>query len=115
MDTLSASTLQSTALVQPDTASKYSASYQAGPSTWEFEKTKIDIVLPKNSIEPAQTQWAAPIVFVSKKDGTFRFCVSYWKLNAVTKRYLYFSLRMDECIDPLGKAAVFSTLDANSD
>lgn len=34
-------------------------------------------------IEPAQTEWAAPIVFTSNKDETSRFCVEYSKLNAL--------------------------------
>lgn len=65
-------------------------------------------------IGPAQTEWAASIVFASKKDVSFSFCVDYRKLDAVTKRDIYPVTRMEECIHSLGKAAVFSTLDAYS-
>jgi len=53
-------------------------------------------------------------VLVPKKDGTLRFCVDYRLLNVVTKKYSYPLARMDECIDSLGEATIFSTLDCNS-
>ena len=43
-----------------------------------------------------------------------RFCVDCRKLNAVIVRYSYPVPRMDECIDCLGDAPVFTTLDCNS-
>lgn len=52
-------------------------------------------------------------MFATKKDGNTRFCVYYRKLNAVTKRDLNSIPRMDECIEFLGDATVFSMLDAN--
>jgi len=53
-------------------------------------------------------------VLVPKKDGTLRFCVDYRPLNAVSKRDSYPLPRMDECIDSLGEAKVFSTLHCNT-
>jgi hypothetical protein len=43
-----------------------------------------------------------------------RFCIDYRRLNTVTVRDSYPLPRMDECIDSLGDARVFSTLDCNS-
>eukprot|EP00171_Calliarthron_tuberculosum_P023710 IDg23710t1 len=48
-----------------------------------------------------------------KKDGSLRFCIDYRRLNAVTKRDSYPLPRMDDCIDSLGTANIFTTLDAN--
>ena len=50
------------------------------------------------------------MVLVPKKDGTLRFCVDYRLLNVVSKRDSYTLPRMDECIESLGEANVFSTL-----
>jgi Reverse transcriptase (RNA-dependent DNA polymerase) len=65
-------------------------------------------------IEPATSEWASPVVLVPKPDGSMRFCIDYRRLNTVTVRYSYPLPRMDECIDSLGDARVFCTLDCNS-
>jgi len=65
-------------------------------------------------IEPSSAEWAFPVVLVQKPDGTMRFCVDYRQLNEVTVRDVYPLPRMDDCIDFLGDAKVFSTLDCNS-
>ena len=65
-------------------------------------------------IEPSKSAWASPVVLVSKKDEKLRFCFDYWRLNAVTIRDSYPFPRMDDYIDSLGEATVFSTLECNS-
>lgn len=65
-------------------------------------------------MEPAQTEWAVPVPFAAKKDGTLRFCVDYRRLNDVTIRDPYRLPRMDKRIDSLGDAKIFSTIDASS-
>jgi len=64
-------------------------------------------------IEPSSAEWAFPVVLVPKPDGTVRFCVDFRRLNEVTVRDVYPLPRMDDCIDFLGDAKVFSTLDCN--
>eukprot|EP00731_Ephydatia_muelleri_P003135 Em0001g3135a len=57
------------------------------------------------------SEWAAPIVLVTKKDGGIRFCVDYRRLNAVSAADCYPMPRVDELIDRLGTAKYISTLD----
>jgi hypothetical protein len=71
-------------------------------------------MLAKDVIEPATCEWASPIVLVPKPDGSLRFCVDNGPLNAITVPDTYPLPRMDECIDSLGEAVVFTTLDYNS-
>lgn len=101
-------------LLSPDTAQVPSTPYNAGPYTREFTMAKIDKMLAENTIEPAQTEWTAPIVIVPKKKKTPQFCSAYRKLNGVTKLGSYLVPQMGECIDSLGEAAACSALDANS-
>ena len=87
---------------------------RAGPKAREIEQEEVSKMLTAGVIEPATTEWASPVVLVPKTDGTLRFCVDYRKLNALTVKDSYPLPRIDECLDTLGDAAIFSTLDCNS-
>lgn len=67
-------------LLQPVTVPAHLAFYLAGPKTFEFENAEIYEMLAENIIELAQTEMAATIIFVPKKDRTFPFCVNYHEL-----------------------------------
>ena len=86
--------------------------YRAGPEKREELKKQIDYQLAAGVIEPAQSEWASPVLLVPKKDGTMRFCVDFRRLNSITIPDTYPLPRMDDCIDSLAGAKVFSTLDA---
>ena len=88
--------------------------YRAGPKARSFEDAEIRRMPQDGVIEHSSSAWASPVVMVPKKDGNVRFCVDYRRLNAVTIRGSYPIPRMDECIDSLGEANVFTTLDCNS-
>jgi hypothetical protein len=88
--------------------------YRAGPRARENEASEVQRMLKEGVIEPASSEWASPVVLVPKPDGSMRFCVDYRRLNALTIRDSYPLPRMDECIDSLGDAQLFSTLDCNS-
>ena len=78
------------------------------------EQDEVDRMLRAGVIEPAQSEWASPVVLVPKPDGSLRFCINYRRVNAITVRDTYPLPRMDECIDSLGDASVFTTLECNS-
>lgn len=54
------------------------------------------------------------MVVVPKKNGKPPFCVDYRRLNAITKKDTYPIPRMDDCLDSLGEALFFSTLDCTA-
>lgn len=86
--------------------------YTAGPKTRELERAKIGKQLVACVIELAQLDWAALVLLVSKRDGTFWFCIDYRKLNTMTVEDTYPAPRMDGCSDFVGHAQYFTTLDA---
>ena len=87
--------------------------YRAGFREREFLALEMDKMLRAGVIEPAQSAWASPVVIVPIQDRSYRFCVDYRRLNAVTIRDVYPLPRMDDYIDSLGEPSVFTTLDCN--
>jgi hypothetical protein len=60
----------------------------SGPELVELKK-QIDELLEKGYIRPSTSPWAAPVLFVEKKDGTKRMCIDYRALNEATVKNKY--------------------------
>ena len=60
---------------------------------------------------PSTSPWASPVVKVRKKDGGWRMCVDYRRLNFVTKFDCFPLPRLDKALDAFAGATVFSSLD----
>ncbi|KAL5500047.1 hypothetical protein EMCRGX_G011541 [Ephydatia muelleri] len=74
----------------------------------------IQGMLQQGIIEPSGGAWASPIVLVRKKDGSYRFCVDFRRLNSVTKKDVHPLPRIDDALDTLSGSKWFSTLDLAS-
>ena len=74
-------------------------------------KKLLQDMLKKHVITPSTSPWASPIVLVQKKDVSTRFCVYYRKVNSVTRKDAYPIPKIDETLDTLAGAKLFSTLD----
>ena len=69
----------------PGTRPFKSAPYRAGPKTRELEQFEIDKQLHAGVSEPSHSEWASPVLFAPKKDGSLRICIDYRRLNAMTR------------------------------
>ena len=74
----------------------------------------LEELLRKHFIEESNSQYASPILLVPKKDGKIRLCVDYRKLNAKTVKEIYPMPRIDDTLDRLHGAKIFSSLDLKS-
>lgn len=63
--------------------------------------------------DPVIYKWAILLVVVPKKDGSLWRCHEYWKLKPVRARDIYPYPRINECIDSLKDAEIFSMLDTD--
>jgi hypothetical protein len=98
----------------PGTAPISKRAYRvSGPELVELKK-QIDELLDKGYIRPSTSPWAAPVLFVEKKDGTKRMCIDYGALNEVTVKNKYPLPRIKDLFDQLRGASVFSKIDLRS-
>ena len=84
------------------------------PSQYEMVKAHIQQLLDSQVIRESSSPYSSPIVLVTKKDGSLRLCVDYRQLNSKTRRDSYPLPRIEESLDALSGAKLFSTLDLAS-
>ncbi|GJR04365.1 putative reverse transcriptase domain-containing protein [Tanacetum coccineum] len=65
----------------------------------------------KGFIRPNSSPWGAPVLFVKKKDGSFRMCIDYRELNKLIVKNRYLLLRIDDLFDQLQGSSVYSKID----
>jgi len=100
--------------LKPDAKPVYSAPYWAGSHRrLEIEK-QVKKMLDLGVTEPSDAEWSFPVVVAPNPGGHFRFCVDYRRLDERTVKDVYPIQRMDDCLDSLGDATVFCTLDCNA-
>ena len=88
--------------------------YRTGPFKRQIIADQTNKMLKLKVIESSHSAWSSPVVIVPKKNGKARFCVDYRRLNNITKKDAYPLPRMEDCLDSLGDAKVFTSLDCTA-
>ncbi|GKD90499.1 putative reverse transcriptase domain-containing protein [Tanacetum coccineum] len=65
-------------------------------------------------IRPSTSPWGAPVLFVKKKDGSFRMCIDYRELNKLTIKNRYPLPRINDLFDQLQGSSVYLKIDLRS-
>ncbi|GJV43865.1 retrotransposon protein, putative, ty3-gypsy subclass [Tanacetum coccineum] len=82
-------------------------------STMELSE-QLKELSDKGFIRPSSSPWGAPVLFVKKKDGSFRMCIDYRELNKLTVKNRYPLPRIDDLFDQLQGSSVYSKIDLRS-
>ena len=71
-------------------------------------------MLEQGIVTHSKSPWSSPVVLVTKKDGSTRFCVDYRQLNSLTKTDVFPLPRVDDSLDQLAHSRFFTKLDLAS-
>ncbi|GJY94326.1 putative reverse transcriptase domain-containing protein [Tanacetum coccineum] len=85
----------------PGAAPVARAPYRLAPSKMKELLEQLQELSDKGFIRPSSSPWGAPVLFVKKKDGSFRMCIDYRELNKLTVKNRYPLPRIDDLFDQL--------------
>ncbi|GJZ68791.1 putative reverse transcriptase domain-containing protein [Tanacetum coccineum] len=98
----------------PGVAPVARAPYRLAPSKMKELSEQLKELYDKGFIRPSSSPWGAPVLFVKKKDGSFRMCIDYQELNKLTMKNRYPLPRIDDLFDQLQGSNVYSKIDMQS-
>ncbi|UYV73997.1 hypothetical protein LAZ67_11001769 [Cordylochernes scorpioides] len=85
--------------------------YRVSPTERRAIQGEVDKMIKMGVAQPSESPWSSPVVLVKKKDGSWRFCVDYRRLNRITKKDVYPIPRTDDVLDSLTGAKFYSSMD----
>ncbi|GJT72178.1 putative reverse transcriptase domain-containing protein [Tanacetum coccineum] len=98
----------------PGAAPVARAPYQLASSEMKELLEQLQELSDKGFIRPTSSPWGAPVLFVKKKDGSFRMCIDYKELDKLTVKNRYPLLRIDDLFDQLQGSSIYSKIDLRS-
>nr|GEZ97886.1 putative reverse transcriptase domain-containing protein [Tanacetum cinerariifolium] len=88
--------------------------YHLAPSEIKELSEQLQELSDKGLIRPSSSPWGAPVLFVKKKDGSFRMYIDYRESNKLTVKYHYPLPRIDDLFDQLQGSSIYSKIDLRS-
>ncbi|GJV98670.1 putative reverse transcriptase domain-containing protein [Tanacetum coccineum] len=100
--------------LMPGAAPVVQAPYRLAPSEMKELSEQLQELSDKGFIRPSSSPWGASVLFVKKKDRSFRMCIDYQELNKLTVKNRYPLPRIDDLFDQLQGSSVYSKIDLRS-
>ncbi|GKF19576.1 putative reverse transcriptase domain-containing protein, partial [Tanacetum coccineum] len=98
----------------PGVAPVARAPYRLAPSKMQELSNQLQELADRGFIQPSTSPWGAPVLFVKKKDRSFRMCIDYRELNKLTIKNRYPLPRIDDLLDQLQGSSVYLKIDLRS-
>nr|GEY82575.1 putative reverse transcriptase domain, ribonuclease H-like domain, aspartic peptidase domain protein [Tanacetum cinerariifolium] len=98
----------------PGAAPVARAPYRLAPSEMKELVEQLQELSDKGFIRPSSSSWGAPVLFVKKKDRSFRLCINYRELKKLTVKNRYPLPIIDDLFDQLQGSSVYSKIDMRS-
>jgi hypothetical protein len=78
------------------------------------ERDAIMNLQERGIIRPSTSPWSSSLVLARKKNGKIKICVDYRRVNNLTVKDAFPLPRIQDCLDSVADAHMFSTLDLTS-
>ncbi|GJU28461.1 putative nucleotidyltransferase, ribonuclease H [Tanacetum coccineum] len=88
--------------------------YRLAPSKMQELSNQLQELSDRGFIRLSTSPWGTLVLFVKKKDGSFRMCIDYWELNKLTVKNRYPLPRIDDLFNQLQGLSVYSKIDLRS-
>nr|GEX26810.1 putative reverse transcriptase domain-containing protein [Tanacetum cinerariifolium] len=85
----------------PESAPVARAPYRLAPLEIQELSDQLQELADRGFIQPSTLPWGAPVLFVKKKDGSFRMCIDYREMNKLTVKNRYPLPKIDDLFDQL--------------
>ncbi|XP_027171666.1 uncharacterized protein LOC113771265 [Coffea eugenioides] len=99
----------------PDASLPNKLAYKMGPDETKELQRQVDELLTKGWARESLSPCAVPVILVSKKNGSWRTCTDCRAVNAITVKYRHPIPRLDDMLDELYGAMIFTKIDLKSD
>nr|KYP72163.1 Transposon Ty3-I Gag-Pol polyprotein [Cajanus cajan] len=88
--------------------------YRTKPQETKEIETQVESLMNMDWVQKSLSPCVVPILLVPKKDGTWKMCINYRAINNITIKYMHPIPRLDDMLDELHGALIFSKIDLKS-